>query len=343
MPHGTPGASRQGHARRWLFGVLFGWLILAAVPSAAQQVRTLRIVDGEVFIDDRLVAPEELPDGFHTEGVTAYFSFSSGGNPPTIALDGRKSGEVAAYFLFSSGGDPVPIIRLHGRLYKLEGSQLLDAAEHDDPEFMPGPPPEDYSDLIRPPVPPDAPLFDQKAQVLLDRAQRMQEMAQRFQGADFQVLQNDLEDQLRALNIHDFQQLAHEMSIHAIDAARMARDLPYVKQRSYLADVQRTDRQLYERLIDEQRLEAETVGMAYSLRYMEDGEERDRGIEGLREQLDEMFELKQENRRREVEQIEGRLEGLRKNLAERERRRDEIVDRRLRQLLREDGADWTDP
>ena len=50
---------------------------------------------------------------------------------------------------------------------------------------------------------------------------------------------------------------------------------------------------------------------------------------------EEIFELKQENRRREIEALQEQLRELREALAQRERFRDEIIDRRLDELTNE--------
>ena len=92
--------------------------------------------------------------------------------------------------------------------------------------------------------------------------------------------------------------------------------------------------------MSERRMEGETVSMARKIAAMEEGKARRDSIAVLRERLDEIFELKQENRRREVEELEEKLQELQKAVAERERLGDEIVDRRLQELLGNDTLDW---
>ena len=100
----------------------------------------------------------------------------------------------------------------------------------------------------------------------------------------------------------------------------------------YLRDVQLADAQLYARLEAEQRLEAETYVLAERIRQLDPG--RDRGVleKDLREKLEEIFELKQANRRREIQHLEQQLEQLRSRLQERERLHEAIVDRRFEEL-----------
>ncbi len=53
----------------------------------------------------------------------------------------------------------------------------------------------------------------------------------------------------------------------------------------------------------------------------------------LRSALEKIFQLKQENRRVEIEQLSLRLTELKERLKERESLRDEIVENRIRELL----------
>ncbi len=55
--------------------------------------------------------------------------------------------------------------------------------------------------------------------------------------------------------------------------------------------------------------------------------------EDLRLQLDEIFELKQRNRREEIAQLEQQLGELREQLAQREANREAIISRRLESLV----------
>lgn len=71
------------------------------------------------------------------------------------------------------------------------------------------------------------------------------------------------------------------------------------------------------------------------------GRERDRLVERLDGVLAELFEVRAEARREEAAELRRQADALDAGLAERERRRDEILDARRRELLGEaDGADW---
>lgn len=104
-------------------------------------------------------------------------------------------------------------------------------------------------------------------------------------------------------------------------------------EQAYMQRLSEHDRTLYERLIEERDREEESLRLAFRYRQSQSAAERAELRAELRRQVELIFELKQENRRREVEQGEQMLEAMRERLAERERQRDEIVDRRLTELI----------
>ncbi len=106
-------------------------------------------------------------------------------------------------------------------------------------------------------------------------------------------------------------------------------------QAEYLREMQQRHKQLYERLMHERRMEADTYELARVIRQLAPGAERERYLDSLRTTLNEIFELKQENRRREIDQIEEQLDELQRRLEERERVRDRMIEQRIRQLVGE--------
>lgn len=104
-------------------------------------------------------------------------------------------------------------------------------------------------------------------------------------------------------------------------------------QAQYLREIQQRHEQLYERLMRERQMEAQTYELARVIRQLSPGERRQRHLDSLRTTLDEIFELKQENRRREIQQLEGQLEELRRRLEERERVREQMIEERIQQLV----------
>lgn len=116
-------------------------------------------------------------------------------------------------------------------------------------------------------------------------------------------------------------------------AAQVVGSLPRLEVQSYFSDVWRSDQNLYALLIHELRLEREAAALAREIRSLPDGNLRQSRIEQLREKLYAIFELKQKNRRREIEQLEQQLGALKERLQERQQQRDLIIDQYLKQLI----------
>jgi len=99
--------------------------------------------------------------------------------------------------------------------------------------------------------------------------------------------------------------------------------------------MQQRHKQLYERLMHERQMEAETYDLARVIRQLPPGAEQQQYLDSLRTTLNEIFELKQENRRREIQQLENQITELRRRLEKREDMRDEMVEQRIQQLIGE--------
>ncbi|MGI9174971.1 MAG: hypothetical protein ACR2GR_06600 [Rhodothermales bacterium] len=117
---------------------------------------------------------------------------------------------------------------------------------------------------------------------------------------------------------------------------------PQTETQRYLSAMQQGNKDLYERLMKERELEAKSQMLAARIRALtEDDPERKALTEELRQQLDEIFVLKEENRRRETEQLEKELKVLRDQLSKREEKREQIIERRLNELLgRPQDLEW---
>lgn len=101
----------------------------------------------------------------------------------------------------------------------------------------------------------------------------------------------------------------------------------------YLSDVERRSRKLYERLLREHQMEQQSYELARTIRRLPAGPERQAQIDTLRATLNQIFDLKQENRQREIEQLQRQISELRKSLEKREEMRDEMIEQRLQQLI----------
>lgn len=115
--------------------------------------------------------------------------------------------------------------------------------------------------------------------------------------------------------------------------SQVASDSPATDQRQYLSELERSSRQLYERIVRERRMEQQAQGLARTIRLMSEGAEREAKVDTLRSMLQEIFELKQENRRREIERLQQKIQELQKSIQKREQMREVMIDRRLQQLL----------
>lgn len=108
---------------------------------------------------------------------------------------------------------------------------------------------------------------------------------------------------------------------------------PEADHREYLEAVQRSSRELYERLQRERQMEQNAQALARTVRLLPEGPKRRAKIDTLRALLEDIFEVKQENRRREMKRLQRQMRKLKKNLRKREQMRDRMIDRHLRQLI----------
>ncbi len=115
--------------------------------------------------------------------------------------------------------------------------------------------------------------------------------------------------------------------------ANLEQPLPAIEVRGYLTEVQEQNTQLYERLEREWQWEADTHRLVSELFSLPPGPARAAKVTELRSFLEEVFDLKQQNRRREIERFEAKLEDLRRRLAERESLREQVIQRRFVELM----------
>lgn len=102
---------------------------------------------------------------------------------------------------------------------------------------------------------------------------------------------------------------------------------------AYLETLSASDRALYERLMREREMEAETHRLAQRYRLATTDAERTAVRAELRDRLGAMFDLKQQNRREEIRQMETALDTLVARLQQRAAMRDRIVEYRLNELI----------
>jgi hypothetical protein len=119
-------------------------------------------------------------------------------------------------------------------------------------------------------------------------------------------------------------------------SAAAARSLRQARaaQQQYLSEVQKANRELYERLVRERTMESQAQDLARIIRMLPAGSDERRAKEdSLRVLLNNIFELKQENRRREIERLQREIQKLQRSLQKRKQMREAMIDHRLNQLL----------
>lgn len=291
--------------------VLYVLMALFMSAFSYAQQRQLVIRDGSVFIDGRKVAEDNLPASLSLDGLDVMYSFR---------------------------GIPNPTFTINGTSYQLSGHALVDLnAPHRAPQrehvsviFRDG---TELPEAYRPPTL-DAP---RPTEATSTRGEDLETLAQVRQYIETLQLQAEALHRISAgeslPRAEDLVAFTNEMRLQAQQAARLASDLPKIEVQSYLQDVQQQDVELYGQLVREWELEAQTFTLAQEIRNMKPGSMREQRMEKLRHLLHKIFELKQDNRRREIEQLEKRLSDLQQGLAKREQMRDRIIDKRLKELV----------
>ena len=103
-------------------------------------------------------------------------------------------------------------------------------------------------------------------------------------------------------------------------------------EQAYLASLSESDRALYEGLEKEHAMEAEAERLARQARAA-DGAGRRSAEDALRTHLLRMFDHKQAMRRMELSRMESDLVALKQRLRKRDQMRDEVVQKRMGELL----------
>lgn len=123
----------------------------------------------------------------------------------------------------------------------------------------------------------------------------------------------------------------------ASEGLDLSDDLEQAGEQAYLRQLSERDRTLYDQIQHEQSLELETFRLAGEYRQARDRDEQSRIEVALREKLSESFELKQQIRADEITQAESQIDELRRLLNERSARKEQIIERRLRELTGKRG------
>lgn len=167
----------------------------------------------------------------------------------------------------------------------------------------------------------------------------------RGRNAEGEVMQNyvaQLRQQAEEFNKLTFElknvapqtnELARQMVVEAENTARLASVLPRVEYEAYLGSIQNQNQRLYQELMREREMEMRTHQLAQAIHRAESDDEREAHEKELRDILTEIFELKQANREKEIDQLEQQLKELQSRLEDRESLKKDIIESRLNDLL----------
>ncbi len=315
-------------------GLLAAALLLAgafAAPLRAQTAaeRTFEVRGGVLYLDGARMAAAQLPDDLAPETLAeARITFSGDVQPVFMlgerlfALDGANLREletqgVVVHFEGVSGfsfGEPVM------RAFPFEGAAPQSARLA-------------ASFGVAPAA--EAPAFE--------AAPRL-EVAPSVAGPQVDMIALHAQQFLRRsseLERAGAPESAARLRNSAQDMLRMAEDLPRMEYTAYLDDVRRHNGELYNRLLRENQLEERSLALASDIRGASDAARRTLLEQQLRGILNDAFDLKQENRRREVRHLESQLDALRLRLRERETNRKQIIEQRALELIGSPaGARW---
>ena len=100
----------------------------------------------------------------------------------------------------------------------------------------------------------------------------------------------------------------------------------------YMQMLRAQSQRLYEAVQREYALEHAAEQRAYRIRQLDAGPERTAHLDTLRHTITQLFDLKQSNRRRELQQLQQRVEAMRQRMQERAAHREAMIEQRIQQL-----------
>lgn len=302
--------SRIIHLATAFFAVVF----FVGATASFGQTHTLTIRGGDVYINGKMLDRDEVPASLRSQHLDANLSFS---------------------------GPASPTFEIGGHLYKIENNALVEvtAAEPDEAPAANN----DRTQVIFRSAPPESQRRRMEAEAS-DTSNQTGSYSYfvSSNGADdpnvamqqyvIELKQNaeELNELSATLQQRQARDLIREVQFQAEQAAKLAQELPYLEMQNY---VKQSNQLLYQRLVSELELERETQRIAAEVRQLPRGEAREHKIAELREMLGDILELKQENRRLEIDQLEEQLAILKERFAEREEMKKRLIDRRIKELV----------
>lgn len=282
-------------------------LITSGAASSVAQSYTLTIQEGQVYVNGKNVEADEVPASLNVNTMNVHLSFS---------------------------GTPNPTFELSGHYYVIEGEGLREVKRS-------GANKDDTTVIFRNAAPQGVAARSYAASGNAYPQMEMEADAEANPSVQMQLYTMELSNNARQLNEMNgsltqrrAQDLLQQLQVQAEQAAQYAQNLPYIEQQLYLNEIGQRDQGLYKRLLSELELERETHQLAAQARALPEGQTRDAKITELRDMLGHILDLKQENRRQEIAQLEQELTILQQRLADREAMKDRMIEKRIQELLR---------
>ena len=113
----------------------------------------------------------------------------------------------------------------------------------------------------------------------------------------------------------------------------------YALQRMKMMKERGVEQEEYERMLKRYKMETQVRMLAEKYKRADERQKGKYKTE-LRAVLDKLFDLREVDRMKEVERLEGRLEELQQSLKNRKENKEKIIDRRIDQLIGNDDLEW---
>lgn len=280
-------------------------IVLAGTPVQAQS-NSIRIENGVVYVNGNRQAPERLPASLEFEGLTASLSFSG----DTHFRLGENAYRIVEGRLVETEPSEDDFVIFLGR-----GDGLLWARDATGARgFFPAPEHGAFKAHVA-----DGSVFTLKP----------------F-GQYYEVLDAQLQELHRVAD-QENAAIGLRLKQEAQETARIVRAFPQVELQSYLLELQNRNEPLYDGILKEHLMDMETQRLASRILATQNRRQQAELRDELHDRLEEIFELKQANRRAEIDQLDARLRELRSQVDARQRNREEIIERRIQELLRQNN------
>ena len=224
------------------------------------------------------------------------------------------------------------------------------AQAHDEEVPPPPPPASDGEAGYRQEVPPPPPPKDVGDEEMIQEPKKMQEKEIEMAPPpppppEVEVLYLTEEEESAALEYVEEKDPDYAKMLRRIretDRNQFKRKISLVhREHRALRRIKERDPERYKRLLREKELEIKSHKLVEEYNTTGSDSERQKLRKDLVELLNKLFDLRQVNREGEIKQLEKKLEELKEFSKTRIEKKDEIVQRRLAELLREDRElDW---